>query len=159
MFKHTLIILLALHAMGAGADDLIPFSSDGCSAFPDGTLQRKQLWLSCCIAHDLAYWKGGTYQDRLDADLALKQCVAELGEPTIGAWMLVGVRLGGSPYYPTGFRWGYGWPFPRYYGPLSADEHRQADRLTPPWARSPQPSSEPPTKPESRRVVSTQQQQ
>ena len=38
------------------------------------------------------------------------------------ALMLAGVRVGGSPFWPTEFRWGYGWPWPRFYGPLDAEE-------------------------------------
>ena len=36
--------------------------------------------------------------------------------------MLTGVRIGGSPYFPTSYRWGYGWPYPRGYQDLSEDE-------------------------------------
>jgi len=36
--------------------------------------------------------------------------------------MLAGVRVGGMPYLPTPYRWGYGWPYPRLYGELSATE-------------------------------------
>ena len=97
------------------AEEIKPFTSDGCSAFPDGTYEQKQLWLACCTVHDKAYWRGGTYQQRLNADLALKNCVAEVGEPLIAELMLAGVRVGGSPYWPTKFRWGYGWSYPHGY--------------------------------------------
>lgn len=107
--------------------EIQPFKSDGCSAFPDGTWKKHDLWLSCCIAHDRAYWQGGTYGERLIADEALKQCVASLGEPEIAQLMLVGVRAGGSPYLPTSFRWGYGWPFPRGYRALSDEELKQVE--------------------------------
>ena len=56
------------------------------------------------------------------ADKELEHCVAQVGEPQIAALMLAGVRVGGSPYFPTTFRWGYGWPFPRLYKPLTEDE-------------------------------------
>ena len=36
--------------------------------------------------------------------------------------MLAGVRVGGSPFFPTTFRWGYGWEYPRFYGELSDEE-------------------------------------
>ncbi|MCF2859165.1 hypothetical protein L1286_16905 [Pseudoalteromonas sp. SMS1] len=107
------------------ADTISQFTSDGCSVFPDGTLEQKNLWLSCCSAHDYAYWKGGTYQARLQADLDLKSCVEKVGEAHIAKLMLAGVRVGGSPYFPTTFRWGYGWPYPRFYGPLSQSELEQ----------------------------------
>ena len=42
----------------------------------------------------------------------------------IAAIMLAGVRVGASPYWPTRFRWGYGWPYFRGYKPLSTSEKR-----------------------------------
>ena len=104
------------------AADLMPFTSDGCSLFPDGTLKQRELWLVCCTEHDYAYWKGGTEAERIAADERLRECVAALGEPKIAKVMLSGVRAGGSPYLPTPFRWGYGWSYPRYYAPLSEEE-------------------------------------
>ncbi len=102
--------------------DLKPFTSDGCSAFPDGTLKQNNLWLGCCIQHDIAYWKGGSRDERKQADLKLKQCVAKVGQPEIAKLMLAGVRVGGTPYFPTTFRWGYGWPYFRGYKKLTAAE-------------------------------------
>ncbi|MDE3270875.1 hypothetical protein [Pseudoalteromonas sp. G4] len=109
----------------AFANQLKPFTSDGCSAFPDGTFEQNTLWLNCCVAHDLAYWQGGTYQQRKDADIELKECVAAVGEKQIANLMLAGVRVGGSPFFPTTFRWGYGWPYPKLYGELSKEEMAQ----------------------------------
>lgn len=118
---------LLAFALPAAAADLKPFSSDGCSAFPDGTFEQNELWLSCCIDHDIAYWKGGTYAQRKAADEALETCVADVGEPEVAAFMLAGVRVGGSPIWPTRFRWGYGWPWPRFYEPLTEAELEQID--------------------------------
>lgn len=112
------------------AENLKPFTSDGCSSFPDGTLEQKELWLSCCTRHDYAYWKGGTYQQRLEADRALETCVSEVGEPTIALLMLAGVRVGGTPFLPTEFRWGYGWSYPRFYRELTQVELNQIEDLT-----------------------------
>jgi hypothetical protein len=120
----------ALFAHHLQADELEPFASDGCSAFPDGTPSQQQLWLQCCTAHDKSYWRGGTAAERESADLALQTCVADLGEPALAALMLTGVRAGGSPYLPTRFRWGYGWSYPRPYGPLTADELEQVLRFS-----------------------------
>jgi hypothetical protein len=125
----TITLLCACVACSSG--ELKTFTTDGCSAFPDGTLKQQSLWLNCCISHDLAYWKGGTYDERLSADLGLEQCVASIGEPEVAKLMLAGVRVGGSPYYPTTYRWGYGWPYPRGYKALSKTEKQQVkDRLT-----------------------------
>lgn len=123
--KKWLLILMVLQLAACTSDELKPFTSDGCSAFPDGTLQQQSLWLNCCIKHDLAYWKGGTYQERLDADLGLEQCVTGIGEPNVGKLMLAGVRVGGSPYWPTSYRWGYGWSYPRGYKALSDVERQE----------------------------------
>jgi len=131
--KSTLALTIMLLATGAVssayAGVLKPFVSDGCSAFPDGTLSHKALWLSCCRQHDLNYWKGGTHQKRLASDNALEACVAKVGEPEIAKLMLLGVRVGGSPYLPTQFRWGYGWAYPRLYGALSETELKQVETL------------------------------
>jgi hypothetical protein len=97
---------------------------------PDGTLAQQSLWVNCCIRHDLAYWKGGTYEERLAADQALEACVARVGEPEIARLMLAGVRVGGAPYFPTSYRWGYGWPYLRGYKALTDAERQQVrDRL------------------------------
>lgn len=111
------------------AADIKPFTSDGCSSFPDGTFKQKQLWLNCCQVHDKAYWQGGTSTQRLEADQALAECVAQVGEPKIAKLMLAGVRVGGSPKWPTSFRWGYGWSFPRDYGELTDEENEQVLKL------------------------------
>jgi hypothetical protein len=36
--------------------------------------------------------------------------------------MYKGVRLGGSPYFPDWYRWGYGWNYGRGYKPLTEEE-------------------------------------
>ena len=128
--KTSLAILLIAYTALSHGDELKPFTSDGCSAFPDGTLQQKELWLSCCTAHDLAYWQGGTYQQRLDADLTLNSCVSSIGQKEIALIMLAGVRVGGSPFLPTPFRWGYGWPYPRFYNELNKQELKQVINLS-----------------------------
>ena len=101
---------------------LLPFTTDGCSMFPDGTIWDSALWRECCVAHDLAYWKGGDYWARMAADEALLSCVDDLGEPVIGVMMLLGVRIGGSPFWPTHFKWGYGWEKWRGYQALTPQE-------------------------------------
>lgn len=116
------LALLLLVPLAASAAELRPFELDGCSSFPDGTAQERELWLSCCVAHDYAYWQGGTYEERVVADNDLQACVAAVGEPHIARLMLAGVRVGGTPYLPTRFRWGYGWTFPRGYKALTEEE-------------------------------------
>lgn len=127
LFMASILLLISAFLQ---ADTLKPFVSDGCSAFPDGTFDQKNLWLECCKEHDYDYWKGGTYQQRLDSDEQLEKCVTQVGEPTIAALMLAGVRVGGAPYLPTSFRWGYGWSYPRLYGVLSLEELVQVAKLS-----------------------------
>lgn len=121
---------LILSAYIALPDKLQPFTTDGCSAFPDSTIFTQTKWTKCCSMHDLAYWQGGTYKQRLQADLALKECVSSLGEPEIAQLMLAGVRAGGSPYLPTSFRWGYGWKYPRGYKVISTQEQLLVEELS-----------------------------
>lgn len=111
------------------ANTLRPFTSDGCSVFIDGNLDNTTLWLDCCIAHDMAYWRGGTYKQRKQADAELKSCVETKGEKVIAEIMEAGVRVGGSPFFPTSYRWGYGWESLRGYFELSPEEIEEADRL------------------------------
>lgn len=127
---NVLIFFLLLVSVSVLADELKPFSSDGCSSFPNGTPAQKELWLSCCQQHDYEYWKGGTYAERLASDEALEKCVAQVGEPGIATLMLAGVRIGGMPYFPTTFRWGYGWPYPRLYSEFTEAEQQQITKLS-----------------------------
>ena len=113
--KAFLLGMLILLSSSSNAEEIQPFTSDGCSSFPNGTIEQGTLWLSCCTEHDKAYWQGGSYQQRHDADIELKRCVSSMGEPVIAELMLSGVRVGGSPYWPTQFRWGYGYSYPHGY--------------------------------------------
>ncbi len=107
---------------------IAPFTTDGCSDFPDGTFKHKDLWHKCCTAHDLKYWAGGSYDERMQADLELRACVKTVDKPVIADIMLAGVRVGGSPCWPTSFRWGYGWPFANGYNVLTKEELEQVRR-------------------------------
>ena len=110
--------------------ELKPFSSDGCSLFPDSSLISGDDWCSCCFDHDLQYWRGGTREERDEADRALQRCVEDrTGNATLATAMYEGVRLGGSPYFYNWYRWGYGWGIERKYQALSEAETSAADTL------------------------------
>ncbi len=126
-FRVALALFVVLFATGLRASEPRPFESDGCSAFPNGTPDQQELWLDCCFEHDKAYWRGGTEAEREAADQELHRCVAEVGEPEVAALMLAGVRVGGTPYLPTRFRWGYGWPYFRGYKSVTPEEQQQLD--------------------------------
>lgn len=101
----------------------VPFTTDGCSLFPDRALVGRADWCDCCLAHDLAYWRGGTEEQRLTADRALRTCVAQkTGNHALAETMFVGVRAGGGPQLNTPFRWGYAWPYGRGFRALTAAE-------------------------------------
>lgn len=119
----TLLPLLTLVGC-ASSSKLRPFTTDGCSLFPNGTSEYKDLWLDCCIKHDYRYWMGGTKAERLKADIDLRDCIAAIGQSNTAKWMLRGVRAGGTPYLPTSFRWGYGWHYFRGYKPLTDGEKK-----------------------------------
>ncbi|PLY05575.1 MAG: hypothetical protein C0624_04810 [Desulfuromonas sp.] len=127
---------------------ITPLASDGCSGglsagwellANSSSLFRQRYgerppWEACCTAHDHIYWAGETdngYQQRQQADQALRQCVIEQGQqqaetlspdleispPEVeqlfrqaAELMYVAVRLGGGPCSGLPWRWGYGWP-------------------------------------------------
>lgn len=115
----------------AGAEPLADFRSDGCSLFPDGTLLRQDLWCECCIAHDIAYWQGGTRKQKQRADRVLRDCVAaKTGSDLLAETMYYGVTVGGSPVFPTWYRWGYGWRYGRGFRALERyEKQRVAEKL------------------------------
>jgi len=118
------VVLVESKNVVTNKSDLKPFTSDGCSLFPDGTIHEKKLWLDCCTQHDIAYWQGGSREKKQQADEALRVCVASLGKKTTAKLMKIGVILGGDAYYPTSYRWGYGWPYLRGYKSLTTQEHK-----------------------------------
>ncbi len=125
----TLVMSLAPTAC-AVAKSLKDFSSDGCSLFPDGDFNNRTLWCDCCLEHDIAYWRGGTARQRLQADEQLRACVlTKTQNSTLADMMFAGVRLGGGPIFPNWYRWGYGWDYGRGYGPLSPAELANAAKL------------------------------
>jgi len=74
-------------------------------------LRRDPPWQDLCVEHDRAYWRGGTAEQRVAADLALARGVMDRGFPVMAALMWLGVRVGGAPWLPLPWRWGYGHPY------------------------------------------------
>ena len=85
------------------------FTTDGCSLWPDSR------WVECCVVHDMAYWCGGSAEDRARADRGLAACVSAHSSCGMGSLMGLGVRPGGVPWMPVPWRWGYGWDYPAGY--------------------------------------------
>jgi len=101
--------LLPIQA-GASSAVLKPFTTNGCTGFPDGTTRSPTLWRHCCVHHDLAFWAGGCRSFRDEADLELKRCVAGTDSRLTALIMYIGVRIGAhSPIKLKGERWNNGW--------------------------------------------------
>jgi hypothetical protein len=100
------------------------FETHGCTWWPDGNYH------SCWATHDLAYWHGGSWRDRLAADRELAACVLRVRGMGMAAVMYVGVRFGGAFFWPVPWRFGYGlerWRWfwglvPRFEQPLPIGE-------------------------------------
>jgi len=124
-------LLVAFIVYGCSSEsELRPFTSDGCSMFPDASVISGADWCSCCFEHDIAYWQGGTAAERETADRALESCVAQkTGDAAFARLMYTGVRAGGSPYFYNWYRWGYGWGYERKYQSLTPAEQSRAGDL------------------------------
>ena len=132
--KVSAILLSGMVVLMAGActsdSGLRPFTSDGCSLFPDSSLVSEGDWCSCCFEHDIAYWRGGTAEERDIADRKLQACVLQkTNNETLATLMYSGVQAGGSPYFYSWYRWGYGWDFDRKYQELTLSEVARANTL------------------------------
>lgn len=128
LYLITLVLLFPAMATSAtAASKLHDFTSDGCSLFPDGDRENRNLWCDCCFAHDIAYWQGGTQGERRQADDTLRDCVLDrTHNKALAILMYDGVRSGGHPAFPTWYRWAYGWSYGRGYKALTEEERQQA---------------------------------
>ncbi len=138
MLRAIQLIALVIIVAGCSSDEgLEPFTSDACSLFPDRSILSDADWCSCCFEHDLAYWRGGTTEERVAADRQLSQCVRETNDaPLRASLMYAGARAGGSPHIYTWFRWGYGWPYGRGYQELTPEEDALVETFLPEDLRS-----------------------
>jgi hypothetical protein len=124
------------YAEGVSVSALMhPFTTDGCSSWPDGWPGNETQWRHCCVLHDVRYWMGGTRVERKAADHELGRCIGASDNSQLtkimGELMAKGVRVGGEPGLPFTWRWGYGWKVDRGYAPLSDDEKRLVNQFLP----------------------------
>jgi hypothetical protein len=77
---------------------------------------KQEPWFIECVKHDWAYYNGGTYKQRLEADQKLYEAVKKTGHPIWALIIYIAVRFGGSTYWPLPWRWGfkYDW-FEKYF--------------------------------------------
>jgi len=107
--EHAADICAAARGRDALALPTYRFTTDGCSLWPDNG------WRHCCIEHDIDYWCGGSEIDRCASDRRLRACAEAAGHGTVGRVMHFGTRMGGHPWFPLSWRWGYGWDWPYAY--------------------------------------------
>lgn len=131
MNKKVLLLFL-LFSCTPQKDYPVPFTTDNCSWWFDGIpFYDPNRWAYCCRRHDLAYWKGGTYTQKVKADNALYSCVVETHTFIVPTLMWSGVQMFGGPYTGMPYRWGYAWPKDRGYKALDEKEQMQIDYLKP----------------------------
>ena len=88
-----------------------PFHFDGCTLFPDRI--GATSFLEACLAHDIAYWYGGSSSQRRHADQVFRQDIRESG--SFGRWlqwpMYSAVRIFGNTWILRQFdaNWGFGY--------------------------------------------------
>ena len=106
---------------------------DGCSGYMSigwrFCFKKDPPWEGCCDKHDQPYAKGGTAAERKAADVALLRCVVDTGHPWWAVVMYIGVRMGGVPWLPTPWRWG----FDVYWWNVDAWWYTKVSWLLPVW--------------------------
>ena len=82
--------------------------SDGCTDSPDSGWWG--VHRECCLAHDRAYYFGGSKALRLKRDLEFYACLRAHDMPMPVALLYYrGVRIGGHPMFRrSGVSWGFG---------------------------------------------------
>lgn len=88
-----------------------PFTQDSCTLFPNRLPWHD--FRTACLQHDIAYWAGGSGEERLAADVAFRDAISHTGPigPVFGYLMYGGVRVFGDSLLTklTNANWGYGW--------------------------------------------------
>lgn len=88
-----------------------PFHFDGCTLFPDRI--GRSDFTAACLTHDIAYWYGGTADERQHADRVFRHQIKDSGPAgAILQWpMYVMVRIFGNSLIlrPLNANWGFGY--------------------------------------------------
>ncbi len=124
-------VVVDLSVLGA-VKSINSFETDFCSVAPESLLKiSKKNWGHCCIEHDIAYWAGGTSNQRLLADARLRQCMKKVDKLAAQIFYSV-VRVMGHPEAMTNapsiehrtYQWGFGW---NHYGGYDKLDNEQND--------------------------------
>jgi hypothetical protein len=114
----TIAICVTAASAQISSDENLPSGkkSDGCTLIADGDIH------DCCVAHDQEYFRGGTRKERRASDKKLYECVCRKGgwNRVFAPFIWLGVRIGGLPFLPTSFRWGFGTKEKGYAKPRAA---------------------------------------
>lgn len=125
----VLIFLFSCSFSKSPENHLAPFSTDGCTMYPNGT------WLHCCLAHDMVYWTGGEKSLKEEADQELGMCLAKNGSTVNAKVMTGGVQIGGGANNVLPWAWGYGWEKNLGYSSMSEKQlveiNHQLDSVLP----------------------------
>lgn len=88
-----------------------PFVYDGCTFFVDSLVFSDFTY--ACLKHDIAYWRGGTEEEREIADKKLRNDLRECGlfGKVVAYPAYVAVRLFGDSFLTRSVNahWGFGW--------------------------------------------------
>ncbi len=104
------------------------FASDGCPKILQTiSYPQEDQWQLCCVEHDRAYWKGGSYEERQKADSDLQACVTSRGFHDAARLIYYSVRSDHKNALDT-VRWGYGWMVPRSLSPHTPEEKAEIDK-------------------------------
>lgn len=116
------IIFISFYSL-ANESKLSSFETDFCTNYREGTSANPSLWKHCCLIHDMYFWAGGNKQDRYDADLELKSCIASTGARRTAQLMYLAVRAGSySPVKYPKRKWNNGWGDRGNYQSLTQDD-------------------------------------
>jgi hypothetical protein len=107
-----------------------PFKSDGCSLIQPiyELLGRVPPAAAFCRLHDVDYWAGGPFGDFIRANREVRQRTRAAGYPILAWIRWIGVTLGGWPFLPTPWRWGFGWYWWRFRLFRALDQIDEAQR-------------------------------
>lgn len=86
----------------------VSFSTDACSFWPNSMAGRD--WGACCVAHDAAYWCGGTAEMKAEADRVLRECIETI-QPGMGYATWAAFKATHHSYLPLPWRWGNAYPY------------------------------------------------
>ncbi|MEZ4104086.1 MAG: hypothetical protein R3B60_02240 [Candidatus Paceibacterota bacterium] len=87
------------------------FKQDGCTLFPDKVFGSD--FSEACLKHDIAYWHGGSEEERKKADTELRLNIADSGISGyyLQYFVYYGTQIFGDTWLTRLFEanWGFGW--------------------------------------------------